>query len=472
MQRHPSFTATLALATICVAVGPLAHASAAGGLGQHGDATDVLVRGREPAAASQSVEPPASLRGSWSGTLVRDGAAQWLWLRVDESGARYDIPELGFYDVPLKRLETDGDHVLIEMLYGTFAGVLHPAGREIALVNDQLHPGITLHLKPALAPSMCVSRDVSFTSDVDLAGTILAPPRPGPFPGAVIVHDSGARSRDDRSYRVYAQVLCRQGFAALVYDKRGVGDSGGDFDAASIDDLTRDAVAATEALRRDDLVGASVGMLGFSQGGWIAPLAARRASLDWIALLAGPAVSVWDQELQRVEGEMRRDARPETEIAAALAFTRSVFAAVEDPSLRSGVLESGRHAAAADWSDYVYVPESDSDIESWLLEKYDPAPVLSRITTPTLAIFGADDPRVPPAENLDRMRRYLEAAGNHDFRTIVLDHFPHKIYSGQGYAGDGEAFPERIWRWDRLVPGLFPEVVAFAQAHASLAGGR
>lgn len=408
-----------------------------------------------------------SLRGCWSGALVRDGSVQALDLCVDDDGATYDIPDLGFYGLPVGRLDIDGDRVALEVLYGTFVGSLHRPGRELALVNDGLQSPITLHLKPALAPIGCAEHDLSFATDVPLAATILAPPGPGPFPGVVVLHDSGPRARNARSYRVYAEVLCRHGFTALVYDKRGVGDSGGNFDRTAIWDLARDAAAAARTLRRQHLAPtSSVGMIGFSQGGWVGPMAAGQVEIDWLALLAGPAVSVWDQEVQRVEGEMRRDGRPESEITAALAHTRLIFASVDNATLRSEALESSRVAAMTAWADYVDLPESDEEIEAWRLERYDPVDVLRGTSTPTLAIFGSDDPRVPPVPNAELMREYLLAAGNSDFRIVVLDHFPHKIYAGQGYIGSGERFPERIWRWDRVVPGIFPEVIAFGRAHA------
>lgn len=118
--------------------------------------------------------------------------------------------------------------------------------------------------------------DVTFANgDVTLAGSVLLPPGPGIHPAVVIVHGAEAATRE--SYRLLASHFARRGVAALIYDKRGVGESGGSFRHATFDDLTGDAVAALQLLRAlPEVDAAQVGMLGLSQGSWIIGLAAQR----------------------------------------------------------------------------------------------------------------------------------------------------------------------------------------------------
>jgi len=71
------------------------------------------------------------------------------------------------------------------------------------------------------------SEDVFFqNADVRLAGTVVRPRQDGVLPGVVLLHGSGAEDRT--SLLFYARMFARHGFAALIYDKRGVGNSGGD----------------------------------------------------------------------------------------------------------------------------------------------------------------------------------------------------------------------------------------------------
>ncbi len=411
------------------------------------------------------------LGGYWEGALTRGGSVQVLALRVPEqddipvqsegAGATYSIPELGFFDLPLEHLSIRGDSVELGILYGRFQGRVHDTAGEIAAVSSGPGPRTTVHLKRALPPPGCRSDTLSLPSGgVRLAATILRPKGPGPHPGAVVLHDSAPRHRGHRSYRVYAELYCRAGIASLIYDKRGVGASGGDYDAASIDDLAGDAMAAWEALsRQPDVAADRVGLIGFSNGGWLGPLAASRmGSAAFVVMVAGPSVSVWDQERQRVEYSMRADGFPEIDIEAALAHTDAVFAAALDPARWPDAEASVALASRASWVEYVDLPESREEAAAWMLERYDPQPVLESLETPLLAIFGGRDTFVPPEENVELLRSYLQRAGNTAFEIHLLPEMGHSIYRGEGPAPDGD-FPDAVWRWDRLVPGLFETIV-------------
>jgi alpha-beta hydrolase superfamily lysophospholipase len=67
---------------------------------------------------------------------------------------------------------------------------------------------------------------VHFASgDITLAGTLVFPEGSQPHPAVVLLHGSGPQKRD----LVTARWFAAEGIAALAYDKRGVGQSGGDF---------------------------------------------------------------------------------------------------------------------------------------------------------------------------------------------------------------------------------------------------
>ena len=77
---------------------------------------------------------------------------------------------------------------------------------------------------------------------------------------------------EEFSYHVMANALVRSGFAVLLYDKPGVGQSGGDFEAALYRDFAADGVAAVRYLGgRDDIDAGRIGLLANSESGWFAP---------------------------------------------------------------------------------------------------------------------------------------------------------------------------------------------------------
>jgi uncharacterized protein len=115
---------------------------------------------------------------------------------------------------------------------------------------------------------------VSFSgSGATLSGTMLIPSAPGPHPAVVIVHGAEIGTRD--TYRLIAAYFARRGVAALIYDKRGLGESTGRFIDGTFDVLTADALSGLALARsHPDIDSDRVGMVGFSQGGWIIAMAA------------------------------------------------------------------------------------------------------------------------------------------------------------------------------------------------------
>jgi pimeloyl-ACP methyl ester carboxylesterase len=115
------------------------------------------------------------------------------------------------------------------------------------------------------------------------------------------VHGSGKQSRN----LGLAQQFAAAGIAALVYDKRGVGKSGGVYEGdrnvseQNISLLADDAVAALNALAtHPDLKGVPLGISGISQAGWIAPVAAERSPHpEFIVLWSGPVCKVSEEDI-------------------------------------------------------------------------------------------------------------------------------------------------------------------------------
>jgi uncharacterized protein len=134
-----------------------------------------------------------------------------------------------------------------------------------------------------------------------LSGSIVLP-ADGPAKAAVVfVHGSGKQERDLGLATRFAQA----GIAALVYDKRGAGKSGGTYEGEqsvsgmNIALLADDAVAAlTKLASHPPLKGVRVGFAGISQAGWIAPLAAEKTPLaKFLVLWSGPVTKVSEEDI-------------------------------------------------------------------------------------------------------------------------------------------------------------------------------
>ena len=148
---------------------------------------------------------------------------------------------------------------------------------------------------------------------VKLAGRLLLPKSNDPVPIVVLIH--GAERESARDSYALQRLLPAENVGAFVYDKRGTGGSDGKY-TQDFNILADDAVAAMrEAKRIAGTRCARIGYQGGSQGGWVAPLAATRAPIDFVIVSFGLAVSVIDEDQQEVALEMRLKGHTQEEIS-------------------------------------------------------------------------------------------------------------------------------------------------------------
>ena len=111
----------------------------------------------------------------------------------------------------------------------------------------------------------------------------------------VLIAGSGPHDRDEtifghKPFLVIADHLTRNGFVVLRYDKRGIGNSTGDYQGATTRDFAADAAAAVAYLKtRREVMQSAIGLIGHSEGGLIAPMVASSGKHDirFIVLMAG-----------------------------------------------------------------------------------------------------------------------------------------------------------------------------------------
>jgi dipeptidyl aminopeptidase/acylaminoacyl peptidase len=135
--------------------------------------------------------------------------------------------------------------------------------------------------------------------DLDLAGMLFIPEGEGPFPVAVIIHGSGTSRRNSKWYLSVTRHLQDNGIAVLLPDKRGSEKSEGNWRGADFEDLAGDTLAAVEYVRNKELFTHSgIGLVGMSQGGWIAPIvAAKDKDIAFVVSMSGVSVTVKEQLL-------------------------------------------------------------------------------------------------------------------------------------------------------------------------------
>lgn len=259
--------------------------------------------------------------------------------------------------------------------------------------------------------------------DVNLGGTLYLPTRKGPHGAVVATHGSGPQQGEDNM--VFLAPLLRQGLAVLVYDKRGVGKSGGNWELAGFDELAGDAVAGVELLKgRKDIDPSRIGIWGVSQGGWVAPLAAVKCpSIAGVMIVSGPAVSPVVQELTRTAGELKAEGFSDEDIEKSLALYKRMNHFVRTGEGWDAYVEARQKAVNEKW--FMGAPEPPRKDNPYYtfwrkIMDHDPVAVLERLRCPILAIYGGMDPNVQADQNRPIMEAALRRGKNPDATVRVF----------------------------------------------------
>ena len=297
------------------------------------------------------------------------------------------------------------------------------------------------------SPSSTTEESIRFTNgDISLAGTLVLPSGPQKHPAIVLFHGSGPQPRILTMARWFAS----QGFAALTYDKRGVGDSTGNFRVVPFMELCGDGLAAVEYLKsRKEVDPHHIGVWGLSQGGWLGPLAASRsADVAFVIAVSGPAVSPGEQMLFYYAKDLETKGLSESDIREATALRRDIWNYQYTGNGYEEAEAEIKQARNKNWFGAVK-SQQDNLLEgiqppsanttpakkfNWFKQEmnYDPVPTLEALRVPALFLYGSEDRLVPVPKSVDVIRGVLSRDGKKDFTITVLPNDDHGMYQPSG----------------------------------------
>jgi uncharacterized protein len=335
-------------------------------------------------------------------------------------------------------MTTAGDSIRGTFMQGTVSIPL-PFGRSTL---ESVSAGRPQDPKP---PYPYNTKEVTVPSDggVRLAGTVVIPEGPGPFPAVVFVTGSGPQDRDEallghRPFLVIADYLARHGIASLRYDDRGFAKSTGTFETATSADFAADAEAALHFLQHvPGIARDRVGILGHSEGGLIGPMiAARTRDVAFLVLMAGPGMPGDSLSLLQLR-RLASSSTPSAQVDAQVDNNRRLFHAVSGArdsadavarvlAVRQeiiGALPENQRVAAASRLDQT-IPKLVNPWMRYFL-RYDSRTALRNVHVPVLALGGTLDLQVPARENLSGIDAALKAAGNKGYRIVELPNLNH-----------------------------------------------
>lgn len=212
--------------------------------------------------------------------------------------------------------------------------------------------------------------EISFDNGIfNLAGMMIIPDGEGPFPVAVVIYGSGESKRDSKWYLTIAEHLSSNGIAVLLPDKRGSEKSEGDWKTSGFTDLADDTIGAIEFIKSQKQFDYSyIGIIGMSQGGWIAPIVASKSKdVSFVVNMSGPSTTTDEQILHEM-------------IYGIADYTYVTIARIIAPIV-AGITKRSEYIA------------------KYILG-FDPVLYWKKVGAPVFVAYGENDPNVPVEESI------------------------------------------------------------------------
>lgn len=208
----------------------------------------------------------------------------------------------------------------------------------------------------------------------------------------VALHGAGEGTRDSSPlYRHLHETLPPRGIGVATFDRRGDGESEGEPTRGRFEAQARDALAVAAALGVERF-----GLWGFSQGGWVAPLAATiSADVAFAVTIASTGVTPAEQMLYANRRQLELAGFGPAAVERARSLRLQLEAWVHDEGPPPDL------AAALDepWFPLTHLPPSTFDAEArhvWIAEMgFDPRPIFAAVQAPVLAFYGELDSWTP-----------------------------------------------------------------------------
>lgn len=407
------------------------------------------------------------LDGDWKATINRNGVDLRLILHIlttdTGTSALIDSPDTMANNISVSDLTKDGDQVgyKIAIIDGVFKGTLtgpntlvgtwDVEGEETLTITYTRTDEVIKRNRPQIPtePYGYQVEEITYKNtradDVTLSGTLTYPDGEGPFPAAILISGSGPQDRDEtvfghQPFLVLADHLTKQGIAVLRYDDRGVGESTGDYSSANSADFATDANAAFEyLLTRSDIDHDSIGFIGHSEGGLIAPLAITDPKLGanadqpiaYMVMLAGPGTSAMQISSSQRRLIAQSQGVTEEDLNKSDAINKAIVHAAANATSSQDAKDKIRAVLTPDAMEILGINELQAqnviaqNSSPWIryFLGYDPADYLPQIEIPILALNGELDLQVPAPENLAGLRTLLK--DNPDTTIIELESLNH-----------------------------------------------
>ena len=324
------------------------------------------------------------------------------------------------------------------------------------------------------------------SGDLRLRGELALPDGPGPFPVVVMVHGSEDYSGVDFYHLPY--MFAAHGLAGFKFDKRGTGESEGEY-TQDFPTLSGDVAAAVEVLKkRDEIIPGQVHLIGLSQGGWVAPLAATKTDIRSIVIGFGTVVPLAREDRWGYVKRLRERGFGDEEIAKADEFNAQMAKVIfdHDEEAWDGVFALRDKYGDDEWFEAIAGSDSVMGIVASMLthpaagfvpgfgwklytrwqggdgpnfnRSYDPRPTLSSLSTPSHWLLAGEDSSLPTGETTEILTALQEQG-----RPITYRVYPEAEHGNVLFSQDGSG--EKTYLG--YVPTYFSDIMTWFKAQSA-----
>lgn len=252
-------------------------------------------------------------------------------------------------------------------------------------------------------------------------------------PAVIIVHGDGPAGRSpsrapNRIMRSFLDI----GFACLVYDKPGYGESAGEFTPGKLfEERSAILLAAVAGLKKHPSINPEqIGLWGISQAGYVMPKAiAMTKDIAFMIAISCPAMDSVDQSAYLVEKQVLCEGYDKAEAKKARRYFRQraraktykEYLEAAEYLDRNPFIRSIKWGGIRSEDQFSPLPSSNEGF-------FNPITLIEKITIPVLAIFGKNDTQVDPRQGAEAYQRALEKARNPFSRIELFPEADHGIF--------------------------------------------
>ncbi|MDD4727881.1 MAG: alpha/beta fold hydrolase [Dysgonamonadaceae bacterium] len=397
------------------------------------------------------------ISGTWQGALNVQGTKLDIVFHIEKQENGYkslmDSPTQGAFGIPTTKTTFDNNNVEIilsnlgifyqgKLVNNSISGTFNQNGIPFPLVLKRTESKRPSRIQEPKEPYPYDVEEIKFKNNlqkIELAATLTLPKQKRKSPAVILIAGSGPNDRDEtifnhKPFWILADHLTRNGIAVLRYDKRGIGESEGEYFTATTQDFAEDVEAAIEYLKtRKEIDASQIGLIGHSEGGVIAPMVASdNKDISFVVLMAG--LGITGSELSLSQNQF--------------AFDKTLLSDSDKEELAQNI--KNIYASVLTWEEYVGTEAERDELKQKLSElwkllpseitsivskesfiakttaniatpwfrsflKIDPQQYLQKLTIPILAVNGENDTQVDSQRNLEVIEEALKKGNNKSY---------------------------------------------------------